>query len=64
MPDDFIDLPGDAIDLLVIGGHAVLHQQVVDPNHVPVPAVQLLREQFPHRHAEGELSFLTGADEI
>ena len=52
------------VDLVVIGGHAVLHDQIVDPNHVPVPAAQLLSEQLQHGLTKGEFSFLTRADEI
>src|SRR5690242_348488 len=62
--NDFEDLPGHAVDLLVIRGHAILHQDFIDPDHVPVAAAQLFDEELAHGLAKRELTLQPGADEI
>src|SRR5207253_7261472 len=63
VPNDLEDLAGDRVDLVVVGGHAIGHDDVVDPAHVPVPAAEVVRQEVQHRLPEPELAAEADADE-
>ena len=56
MTHDFVDLAGDAVDLLVIARHALDHDLGGDADHVTVAAAQLVGKELEHRLPERELA--------
>src|SRR5262249_25615802 len=64
LANDLVDPARDAVDLVVVDGHAVEHQGAVDADHVAVPALELPGQQLQHRLPERELAGLAHGDVV
>ena len=57
-----VNLVGEAKHLVIIGAHTLSHNFIINADHMTMARVQLIRQEWQQRKAEGDFSRLGSGD--